>query len=320
MAKSYGWSMIILWTLAASRGATGQGCAPLAGSWTLTLGPKTFLVLSIAVEPGTAGVGGSLSRPLHFQTADSWSFADVHGGVTTEPIASPACDAGVLTFATGSKDDLIHYRMERGSASQVHLQVVEIPLPPLVLTRAAGKAAVSDVWEQGKTYTPDDGVASSAVMKAIFAEDQRAREPGSKIDWVVVKPADEVRRQKTVELLRKGELHTADDYLWASFVFQHGDTPDDYLMAHTLALVALRKGDRQAVWMTTATMDRYLQSIGKAQIFGTQFNTPDGRPTTMEPYDRTLISDALRHELEVPVQASQEERRLQYDRDRGLVK
>ena len=285
------------------------------------LGPKTLLVLSVEGQPRTtAGVGGSLSRPLHFQTTDSWSFSDVHGGVTTESMASPACEAGMLTFETGSKDDLHRYRVEREGASRVRLRLVGIPFPPLVLTRAAGKPAVGEEWEQARTYTPDDGFASSTIMKAIFDEDQRARDPGSKIDWAVVKLADDLRRKKTAELLRNGDLHTADDYLWASFVFQHGDTPDDYLMAHTLALVALRKGDSKAVWMATATMDRFLESIGKAQIYGTQFNTPDGRATTMEPYDRTLISDALRHELEVPVQAMQEERRQQYDRDRGLGK
>ena len=48
-------------------------------------------------------------------------------------------------------------------------------------------------------------------------------------------------------------------------------------MAHTLSPVALNEGDSKAVWKATATMDRYLQSIGKAQIYGTQFNTPDVR-------------------------------------------
>ena len=104
----------------------------------------------------------------------------------------------------GSKEDFHHYRMEAEDARHVRLPVIEIPLPPLLLTRAADKAVVSDDWEQAKSYTPDDGFASSAAMKAIFDEDLRVRQPGLKLDWAAVKPADAVRRKQTTELLRKG--------------------------------------------------------------------------------------------------------------------
>jgi hypothetical protein len=65
-----------------------------------------------------------------------------------------------------------------------------------------------------------------------------------------------------------------------------------------------------AIWIAAATLDRYLQNIGQKQIFGTQFlthsqNDPEG--WTQEPYDRTLISDALWDQLGVPAQKVQEE-------------
>ena len=101
-------------------------------------------------------------------------------------------------------------------------------------------------------------------------------------------------------------------------MFQHGSAPDDYLLAHALAVVAISKGERGAVWISAATLDRYLQSVHQPQVFGTQFRTPDKQPATQEPYNRTLISDALRGQMGVPTEAAQEQQRHQYDVERHL--
>ncbi len=123
-----------------------------------------------------------------------------------------------------------------------------------------------------------------------------------------------------MKLLSEGALHTSDDFIDAAFIFQHGDTPDDYLLAHTLDMVAVAKGNSGALWIGTATLDRYLQSIGQKQIYGTQFKTLQGTPVTQEPYNKTLISDALRKQLGVPSLQAQEKQREQYDKDRGPSK
>ena len=81
----------------------------------------------------------------------------------------------------------------------------------------------------------------------------------------------ECGRERVAALLAAGALHTADDYRKAAFVFQHGDRSDDYLLAHTLALVAVAKGDQGAAWIAAATLDRYLQSVRQPQIYGTQY-------------------------------------------------
>jgi hypothetical protein len=107
-------------------------------------------------------------------------------------------------------------------------------------------------------------------------------------------------------LLAANALHTPDDYRKAAFVFQHGAQPDDYLLAHSLAVIAVAKGDQGAAWIAAATLDRYLQSIGRPQIYGTQF-LGMGASTTQKPYNQELISDALRIELGVPTLASQKE-------------
>ena len=95
--------------------------------------------------------------------------------------------------------------------------------------------------------------------------------------------ADEVHRQQVRGLLAKGALHSAEDFSEAAFVFQHGSTPDDYLLAHTLAMVAVRKEMRGSIWIATATLDRYLDSIKQPQIYGTQFHTLKDKPTTQIP-------------------------------------
>jgi hypothetical protein len=76
-------------------------------------------------------------------------------------------------------------------------------------------------------------------------------------------------------------------------------------------MVAVARGRAEASWIGAATLDRYLQNIGRPQVFGTQYRTPPGEDTTQEPYDRALVPDALRRALGVPSQAAQERRRLE---------
>jgi hypothetical protein len=174
------------------------------------------------------------------------------------------------------------------------------------------------------TPTPSAGMGgqsagvSNPEMKQIFEADQKDRQPGvGKIDWAVVDKADAARREATRKLLVKGKLHTGEDFERAAFVFQHGDTPDDYLLAHTLAMVAVAKGHRGALWIEAATLDRYLNFVHQPQIYGTQFFFKPNEPTTQEPYNRTLIPDSLRLGLGVPSQAAQEEQRKRYDAERS---
>jgi hypothetical protein len=47
-------------------------------------------------------------------------------------------------------------------------------------------------------------------------------------------------------LLESGKLETAEDFHDAAFIYQHGQKPDDYLLAHVLAMVAVQKGDAKS--------------------------------------------------------------------------
>ena len=162
-------------------------------------------------------------------------------------------------------------------------------------------------------------VASSSEMAGIFKADQADRETRP-INWAVVKPADEKRRARTEQLLDAGELHTGDDFYDAAFVFQHGETANDFLKAHLLATVAAVKGRPDAPWIAAATLDRYLQKIGKPQVLGTQFTRTDDGRFTQEPYDRSIASDIMRKIMQVPTLAEQETQRREYEAEARRTK
>lgn len=175
---------------------------------------------------------------------------------------------------------------------------------------------------QAAPPVPDSPPAvSNLEMTRIFTADQVDRQADS-IDWSVVSVADSKRRDAVRELLAKGALHTGEDYQHAAFVFQHGGQSSDYLLAHTLAMVATAKGRKEALWIATATLDRYLLSIEQKQIYGTQFQIPNeaDKPVTQGAYDRDLISDALRAELGVHSLAEQEQRRAVMEAQRTPAK
>jgi hypothetical protein len=167
-------------------------------------------------------------------------------------------------------------------------------------------AAASSLAETPRRSNPE--------MAAIYQADQADRGGGgAAVDWSQVAPRDRARRARTLELVAAGALASADDYRHAAFVLQHGSEANDYLLAHSFAIIAAARGRADAAWIAAASLDRYLMKIGRPQIYGTQYVTPPGQPTTQEPYDRALVSDALRGALGVPGQAEQERRRAEFE-------
>ncbi len=117
--------------------------------------------------------------------------------------------------------------------------------------------------------------------------------PQAELDWKVIGEHDVSRHQSVRNLLAAGKLKTINDFSFASLIFQHSGDPSDLMLAHLLSSTAVGMGG-SGKWMMAATMDRYLQSVKQPQIFGTQFITKDGHSWTMEPYNRTTLTDAER--------------------------
>ena len=176
--------------------------------------------------------------------------------------------------------------------------------------------------------TSSAGNNSTPVMtpQQLLQEDQNDQ-PGhgpngtSTVDEQQYNARVETRKQQVSALLANGELKSGEDFYDAAIIFLHGETADDYLFAHVLAMDAVVKNYDTAKWIAAATLDRYLQIIHQPQVFGTQYpldpnkshpaedTTPAGRfkGRTHQPYNDTLLPDSLRTDFCVASRDQQEQ-------------
>jgi hypothetical protein len=134
----------------------------------------------------------------------------------------------------------------------------------------------------------------------------------------------DARRAEVRKLLDEGKLTSGEDFSDAALIFQHGQTPEEFLFAHVLAVEALIRGDSADKWLAAATLDRYLQAVNRPQVFGTQYpgdkaagNTPKPQvdphvmniQRTQQPYDAKLLPESVRQDFCVP-DVSQQEKNL----------
>lgn len=284
----------------------------------MKLGERNLFVLDLQFSRET--VTGSLERPAKLLSTNGL-YANIHGGVRHDPITLANLKDGVLHLTiqnTNDPKDQDHFAMtvKGNTASLAWDDLPEgMVLAPRTFTRSWVGAKVAVDWEPNRVYRADDSDTASAEMETIYTEDQRVR-MGSAVDGKEVFRTDVVRREQTRKLLASGALHTGKDYEEASFIFQHGNTADDYLLAHTLAMIAVSKGDSTAIWIASATLDRYLEKVGQKQIFGTQYSRDPQHGWTQEPYDRSLVTDVLRRQLGVASQSEQEEQLRVYENEK----
>lgn len=301
-------------SLAPAADLPGANLKDFAGTWVMRLGDRNLFVLTLIPEGN--GVRGSFARPEKFFSTNSL-FVGMRGGVRHDSIVRSHFADGVLHLTIRNAHDAKDEDTWTMSLRQNRAELVLEGLPagvvvePYPFTRAAGNAQVATDWEPNRAYTAADSDIPNAEMKAIFDEDQRVRTSGP-VDWQAVNGTDAARRVRVHQLLAAGALHTGSDFYEAAMVFQHGDSPPDYLLAHTLAMIAMSKGNAAGAWIAAATLDRYLQKSGQKQIFGTQFLTDPAMNWTQEPYDRRFLSDELREQLGVPPQALQAEQLKTY--------
>ncbi|HZU24271.1 MAG TPA: hypothetical protein VFA04_02045 [Bryobacteraceae bacterium] len=278
-----------------------------AGIWVMRLGERNLFVLTLAQDNGA--FRGAFDRPAKLTSTGS-IFADISSAVRRETVQNARLvgDALRLTITNANNPNGRDDFLMTLAGDRAELRPADIPpqivIPPWVFQRASSEAKVATDWQPNRAYTAGDSDAPSTEMSAIYDEDQKARMAPT-IDWAIVDKADAGRREQTRKLLASGALHTGGDFEHAAFIFQHGGSADDYLLAHTLALIAVSKGQPTAIWIAAATLDRYLQTIGRKQVYGTQFLKNAQQEWTQEPYDRTLISDPLRQQLGVSPQALQ---------------
>jgi hypothetical protein len=292
----------------------------------MKLGDRVFIVLTLERQQN-GSFTGRISSPKRFDLpmGKDLRFSHVTLPVSEKRISSASAHGAGLRLTVDdpenpSEPDIFDLTLD--GDDRASLQMVDVPVAALPFVRVQGSEVprVASDWDPQRTYRQSDQpVASSAEMRQLFDDDQRARQDFTKLtseQWATVSKEDAVRRQRTHDLLIGGNLHSSDDYREAAFVFQHGDKPDDYLLAHTLAMIAVAKGDEGSLWIATATLDRYLQSINRQQIYGTQFKPAPQNKMTQEPYDKSLIPDLIRAELGVPDLAAQQEQLKSFEASR----
>jgi len=131
----------------------------------------------------------------------------------------------------------------------------------------------------------------------------------------------DARRAEVRKLLEEGKITSGEDFSDAALIFQHGQTVEDFLFAHILAVEGLIRGRAADKWIAAATLDRYLQAVDQPQVFGTQYPgdkaagnavKPQVDPRVMniqrtqQPYDAKLLPNSVRQDFCVPDTTQQE--------------
>lgn len=269
-----------------------------------------FMVLTL--EPENDRYVGTLTWPRQKTiTGDGRSFSGIGRETTTKRLTSEVPRQTTLRMEVeppedpGDKDEI---ELSLTAPDEGRLTLVGTPFEPWPVIRNTGGRPphVWTGWEPKRSYPLQEvTLDSNPEMAEIYQADQAVRQSLASFEShaTQIEKDDAARRDQVRALIAKGQLRAAEDYRLAAMVFQHGSEPRDYLFAHTLALVALEKGDRSASWIAAASLDRYLRSINRQQIFGLQFK-PGG--SDRQPLDGELISDAVRRELGIPTLAEQQ--------------
>ena len=146
-------------------------------------------------------------------------------------------------------------------------------------------------------------ISDNETLTAIFEADQADRAAGfQEVDWDQVNARDADRRLRTLEVLRRGTVRTAADFLHAAYVFQHGNTVEDLRLALSLAWVAatIDPTDEEARWLTASAWDRLLKAQDQPQWYGTQIEKFGDSPWQIYEIQAGVITDEDRKHMGVP--------------------
>lgn len=151
-----------------------------------------------------------------------------------------------------------------------------------------------------------DAPGDNQALSALYQHDQEDRNvpPGmmETLDWAAVSARDRARRTELESIFRQGGVHTANDHLRAAYLFQHGDTVEDYRLAYALAGIAsaLDPQNKEARWLMAAAWDWLMRKLGRPQWYGTQFDKPGPQAKgTVDPIDGR-VTDEERKAFHVP--------------------
>lgn len=275
------------------------GFSSYAGQWVMRLGYRNFLVIRFAEAAN--GLGGTMSFPKTFAVIDGLFF-NLSSTPVTGALDGVRIQDGRLRFAVKGEDSGAsdrEYAMSINDHGVALLHACGSPFQPWMLyqTDSAERQEVATDFEKNRTYSHDDCDTPSPEIQRLFETDQALVVHGGEEHA----PGRNTHLTDSIKnLIVAGKVRCGADFERAAFILHHSGAPDDCLLAHTLALIAMTKGNVRAIWVAAATLDRYLQALGKPQIYGTQFDMHEDGATTQEPYNRDLVPDHIRRNLGVP--------------------
>lgn len=136
-------------------------------------------------------------------------------------------------------------------------------------------------------------------INGLYISDQEDRRNNEIHNWSIISKRDEFRRKRVGQLMDSNKLKSANDYAKAAMIFQHGEDSSDYLRAVEFMKTAMKIDSTVNKSLFAAATDRYLLSVGKPQIYGTQFIQEGNGTWELKNYDTTAISDKERKRLGV---------------------
>ena len=139
-------------------------------------------------------------------------------------------------------------------------------------------------------------------LENLYYDDKNERENINEVDLSSedLRKRDKQRLARVIELLPEIDMNEIWNCHYLAFLFQHGESAEDFENAHKYAKRAVDMGSNVTKWLFAATLDRKLISQGKLQKFGTQFEQVNGKWRQL-PVDNT-ISDQERIKYGVPKQ------------------
>jgi len=108
------------------------------------------------------------------------------------------------------------------------------------------------------------------------------------------------RRKRVGAIFGEGCIKTANDYVAAATIYIHGDTPDHYFQSYFWGQKAYQMGSDDGTFFMTRAIDRYLLSLNKKQLFGTQVQAFSFDGCYCIPPVELSFPDSLREKYKTP--------------------
>lgn len=143
-------------------------------------------------------------------------------------------------------------------------------------------------------YSP----TSNRRLVELFERNQKQRYSASNKDWENKEftrrlwKEEIVARKEILEMLKRGEVRTSDDFYRAGHFFHHGLTFRQYALGLACFAVSRHLGDLWGKNYYAVVLDRFLVSVKQPQYFATQFEKRGGK-WIISPY-RKNVSDKER--------------------------